>query len=343
MTDEFYIQRCIDLALKGIGTVAPNPMVGVVIVHNDVIIGEGFHEEYGQAHAEVNAINAVKDQSKLKDSTIFVSLEPCAHFGKTPPCSDLIVQKLFKRVVIGCVDPNSKVAGKGIEKLKNAGINVSVGILENECRELNKRFFTFHEKERPYVILKWAQTKDGFMDKNRNDNDSGVNWITQTETKKLVHQWRSEEASILVGKMTALNDNPSLTVREVEGNNPIRIVLDSNLEVPSTSAVFSNDSPTIVFNTLKRDVADSVEWIVVDKITPSTILSELYRKNILSVFIEGGKQVLESFITEGCWDEARILIGTSEWKEGVEAPIVSSDHTQEYFYGKDLVRTIYNW
>lgn len=342
MTDEFYIQRCIDLALKGIGTVAPNPMVGAVIVHNGIIIGEGFHEAYGQAHAEVNAINVVKDQSKLKDSTIFVSLEPCAHFGETPPCSDLIVQKRFKHVVIGCVDPNSKVAGKGIEKLKNAGIKVSVGILENECRELNKRFFTFHEKERPYVILKWAQTKDGFIDKNRSDNDSGVNWITQAETKKLVHQWRSEEAAILVGKKTALIDNPSLTVREVEGNNPIRIVLDSNLEVPSTNAIFSSDSPTIVFNTLKRDVTDSVEWIVVDKITPSAVLSELYRKNILSVFIEGGKQVLESFITEGCWDEARILIGTSEWKEGVEAPIVLSDDTQEYFYGKDMVRTIYN-
>lgn len=342
MTDEFYIQRCIDLALKGLGTVAPNPMVGAVIVHNDIIIGEGYHEFYGQAHAEVNAINAVKDKSLLSESTIFVSLEPCAHFGKTPPCSDLIVQHHFKQVVIGCIDPNSKVAGKGIEKLRNAGINVTVGVLENECRELNKRFFTFHEKERPYVILKWAQTKDGFIDKNRKATDRGINWITQPETKKLVHQWRSEEASILVGKNTVLTDNPSLTVREVEGNNPIRILLDSNLEVPMTSSVFSKEAPTIVFNSLKTDVVDLVEWIILDKITPSAVLNELYRRNILSVFIEGGKQVIESFIIENQWDEARVLIGTSEWKEGVEAPILDKNPTKEYFYGKDVVHTFYN-
>lgn len=342
MNDDFYIQRCIDLALKGKGNVAPNPMVGAVIVYNGEIIGEGFHAQYGQAHAEVNAVNSVEDKSLLEKSTIYVSLEPCSHYGKTPPCSDLLIHHRFKRVVIGCVDTFSEVAGKGIEKLKNAGIEVVVGILEQECRDLNKRFFTFHEKKRPYVILKWAQTPDGFMDKNRENKTVGINWITQPETKKIVHQWRAEETAIIVGKNTVLNDNPSLTVREVEGKNPIRIVLDNRLELTETSAVFSEEAPTLVFNTVLSKKDKFHEWIQVEMINPETILKELYLRNIQSVIVEGGKQVLESFIAANLWDEARILIGTENFGEGLKAPEIHSTHSIEQQLGKDKLIVLNN-
>lgn len=320
MNDTFYIQHCIHLALKGKGNVAPNPMVGAVIVYKDTIIGEGFHEQYGEAHAEVNAVNSVQDVSLLPESTIYVSLEPCAHFGKTPPCSDLIIHHRFKRVVIGCIDTFSEVSGKGIERIRNAGIEVTTGVLEQECRELNKRFFTFHEQKRPYVILKWAQTPDGFMDKKRTADTTGINWITQPETKQLVHQWRAEEAAILVGKQTALTDNPSLTVREATGNNPVRIVLDTHLEVPENAAIFSKETPTLVLNLKKSGKQNLIEWIQMKEMTPQTILSVLFEKNLQSVIIEGGKKVLESFITANLWDEARILIGTENFEEGLTAP-----------------------
>lgn len=320
MNDAFYIQRCIDLALKGKGNTAPNPMVGAVIVHDGVIIGEGFHKQYGEAHAEVNAVNSVKDQSLLPESTIYVSLEPCAHFGKTPPCSDLIVHHRFKRVVVGCIDTFSEVSGKGIQRIRTAGIEVTTGVLEQECRELNKRFFTFHEQKRPYIILKWAQTPDGFMDQKRTPDAVGINWITQPETKQLVHQWRTEEAAILVGKQTATNDNPRLTAREATGKNPVRILLDSNLEVPENAAIFSKEAPTLVFNLQKSGRKDTIEWIRLEKIIPETILPALFEKNIQSVIIEGGKTVLESFIAANLWDEARILIGTENFREGLTAP-----------------------
>lgn len=320
MNDAFYIQRCIDLALKGMGNVSPNPMVGAVIVYQDTIIGEGFHEQYGKAHAEVNAVNSVKDKSLLPESTIYVSLEPCAHFGKTPPCSDLIVHHRFKRVVVGCIDTFSEVSGKGIERIRNAGIEVTTGVLEEECRELNKRFFTFHEQKRPYVVLKWAQTPDGFIDKARTSDTVGINWITQPETKRLVHQWRAEEAAILIGKQTAINDNPSLTVREATGKNPVRVVLDNNLEIPETAAVFSQDAPTLILNLQQSEKKDSIEWIRMEEITPEAILSVLFEKNIQSVIIEGGKKVLESFICSNLWDEARILIGVKNFGDGLAAP-----------------------
>lgn len=337
MTDEFYIQRCIDLALKGKGHVAPNPMVGAVIVYNNKIIGEGFHEKYGQAHAEVNAVNSVRDKSVLPESTIYVSLEPCSHFGKTPPCSDLIIRHRFKRVVIGCIDTFSEVSGKGIQKLIDAGIEVTVSILEKECRALNKRFFTFHEKKRPYVILKWAQTPDGFIDKNREQKSIGINWITQSGTKKLVHQWRAEEAAILVGKNTALNDNPSLTVRNATGNNPVRILLDNQLEVPENYNLFSDEAPTLIFNSVLAKKSDNIEWIKTNSITPKVILEMLYERTIQSVIIEGGKQVLESFIQSGLWDEARILIGIKNFNEGLKAPILNLDPVSKIAYGTDTV------
>lgn len=338
MTDEFYIQRCIELALKGKGFVAPNPMVGAVIVHQGKIIGEGFHEKCGQAHAEVNAVNSVSDKSLLSEATLYVSLEPCAHFGKTPPCSDLIVHHQLKRVVIGCVDTFSEVSGKGIEKLKSAGIDTTVGVLESECRNLNKRFFTFHEKKRPYIILKWAQTSDGFMDKTREPKELGINWITQSETKKLVHQWRAEEAAVLVGKQTAVNDNPHLTVREAKGQHPIRIVLDSQLEISENAHLFSNEAPTIVLNGVQSNIHNNIEWIKVDELTPENILNVLYQKNIQSLIIEGGKQVLESFLASNLWDEARVLVGTTTYENGLPAPaFVDYVPSKDYYFGKDRI------
>lgn len=278
----------------------------------------------------------------MESSTIYVSLEPCSHFGKTPPCSDLIVHHRFKRVVIGCVDTFSEVSGKGIEKLKNAGIEVTVGVLEKECRDLNKRFFTFNEKKRPYVILKWAQTPDGFIDKKRDRNIVGVNWITQPETKKIVHQWRAEEVAILVGKNTVLNDDPSLTVREVVGKNPIRIVLDNQLELPETAAIFSQEASSIIFNTIVNKQIENLEWIKVSEIIPETIFNELYLRNIQSVIIEGGKQVLQSFIASKLWDEARILIGTENFEYGLKAPEIDFNSAEEIQLDKDKLFLIKN-
>ncbi len=290
------MQRCIDLARLGAGNVAPNPMVGSVIVCDDKVIGEGFHQIYGEAHAEVNALKNVQDKSLLSKSTIYVSLEPCAHFGKTPPCADLIIENRFKRVVIGCSDSFVEVSGKGVQKLKDAGIEVTIGVLEKECRELNKRFFTFHEKKRPYIVLKWAQTKDGFIDKKRSDSIQEINWISAPETKLLVHKWRSEEQGILVGKNTILKDNPTLTVREIEGINPVRIILDSQLELKNSTKVFNSESPTIIFNLIKDEKNDNLEWIKLSDMHVLSILDALYKKNIQSVFIEGGALTLQSFI-----------------------------------------------
>ncbi|MFM1811043.1 MAG: bifunctional diaminohydroxyphosphoribosylaminopyrimidine, partial [Bacteroidota bacterium] len=259
--DEQYIQRCIDLAYQGQGKVAPNPMVGCVIVKDGVIIGEGYHEIFGGPHAEINAIRNVGDDSAIQGSTVYVSLEPCTHFGKTPPCTLAILALKPRRVVIGSRDTNPSVAGKGIDRLKREGIEVVEGVLEDECRALNKRFFTFHEKRRPYVILKWAQTQDGFLDRNREEDEVGIHWISSPETKVLVHKWRSEEQGILVGRNTILNDNPSLTVREFSGTNPTRIVIDSNLKLSKDVGVFSNEAPTLVFNRVKNAVEGQTEWI----------------------------------------------------------------------------------
>jgi diaminohydroxyphosphoribosylaminopyrimidine deaminase/5-amino-6-(5-phosphoribosylamino)uracil reductase len=312
-------------------------MVGAVIVCDDKIIGEGFHQRYGEAHAEVNAINAVQDKSLLKNSTIYVSLEPCSHFGKTPPCSDLIVEMGIPKVIIGCKDIHTKVSGKGIEKLIKAGIDVQIGILEKECRELNKRFFTFHERQRPYVILKWAQTKDGYLDKIRDSEEQGVNWISAPETKALVHKWRSEEQSILVGRKTVQNDNPSLTVREFSGMNPIRIIIDSQLQLSEELNIFSDDAPTIIFNRSRNEVKGMIEWIKISETNTELILEELYKRNILSVFVEGGSRTLQYFIFGNVWDEARVIVGNTLFGEGTKAPTINKVPAYSYQFSTDTV------
>jgi len=321
------MKRCVELARLGAGSVAPNPMVGCVIVHRGKIIGEGFHQKHGEAHAEVNAINAVNRPEFLKESTLYVSLEPCAHHGLTPPCSDLIVQKQIPRVVIGTIDPFSEVAGKGIEKLRKAGIEVEVGFLEKECRELNKRFFTFHEKKRPYVILKWAQTLDGFIDIDRNRKDFGEpTWITGDLALRLVHKIRSEENAILVGTNTAEKDNPSLTVRHWTGKNPLRAVIDKNLRLSPALNLFDGTSETLVFNAKKNDLTANTEWIKIDfeqEITPQ-ILTTLHHRKILSLIVEGGKRLLEGFIRQNLWDEAHVFIGNKFFYSGISAPKISA-------------------
>ena len=322
---EKYIKRCIELAKNGLGTTYPNPMVGSVIVLNGIIIGEGWHKKAGEPHAEVHAINSVENKSLLKNATIYVSLEPCSHFGKTPPCSHLIVEKGIKNVVIGIVDSNSKVSGKGVKYLEDNGCNVTVGVLENECFQLNKRFFTFHNKKRPFIILKWAETKDGFIDKLRGKTDeNSPNWISNKYSQQLVHKMRAEEHAILVGTTTALNDNPSLTVRSWSGTNPIRVVIDRLAKIPSEYNLLNGNTKTIVFSEVRNSI-DSYENVIFESIDFSVgilqqVCDVLYKYEIQSVIIEGGKQTLQSFIDANLWDEAFIFVGDVAFKKGLEAP-----------------------
>ncbi len=321
------MKRALELAQKGFGSVAPNPMVGCVIVVDDKIIAEGYHRQYGQPHAEVNAINAVTDKEILKQSTLYVTLEPCSHFGKTPPCADLIIEHKIPTVVIGSLDPNVLVSGKGIEKLVNAGINVKSGIMEEECKKLNKRFFTFHKKKRPYIILKWAQTKDGFIDQERTeDSTQKALQISNKDSKKLLHKWRSEEQAIMVGTNTALLDNPQLTVREVEGNNPLRVTIDKWLRIPKTFHLFDKTTPTLVFTAINEPSVTNLEFIKIDFELPviPQMMAELHKRNITSLLVEGGEQLLNSFIDSGYWDEARVFVSEQLINKGVKAPILKT-------------------
>ena len=318
--------RCIELGKNGLGSTAPNPMVGCVIVHNNLIIGEGFTSRYGEAHAEVNAIRSIADKSLLKQATLYVTLEPCSHFGKTPPCADLIVEHQIPEVVIGLKDPNDKVSGKGIQRLKDSGCKIRLGVLEKECRKHHRRFLSFQEKKRPYIILKWAETADGFMapsKKSRSKNPEPF-WITDTASRQLVHQWRSEEQAILVGTTTVLHDNPKLTIRNWTGRNPIRLVLDKNLKIPSNFNVFDSSSKTIVCIAQGNDTNQSsgIDYreINFDKDVAAQLCALLYQEEITSVIIEGGAQTLNTFISEDLWDEARIFRGGAVFKEGLAAP-----------------------
>jgi len=337
-TDTTYMKRALHLARLGKGSVAPNPMVGSVIVCDGKIIGEGYHQKYGKAHAEVNAINSVKDKSLLAKSTIYVNLEPCAHFGKTPPCSNLIIESKIPRVVIGCIDSYSEVAGKGMVKMKKVGIEVVVGVLEQESLELNKRFFTFHTHKRPYIILKWAQSTNGYMDVDRSKKEKGIFWITQSETKTLVHKWRAEEAGILVGRHTIENDNPSLTCRDYEGNHPTRFIIDKALKTNFDDFKMSKDGiKTYVFNQLENKTVGNIKFIKLVDFSLKSILHEIYNLNIQSIIVEGGKYTLTQFINTNLWNEARVLTGINTIVDGIKAPILHENKIDSYFYGKDLI------
>ncbi len=343
-SDEKYMQRALQLAKLGGVSVSPNPLVGAVIVHQDEIIGEGYHQKFGEAHAEVNAVNSVKDKSLFPESTIYVTLEPCSHFGKTPPCADLLVRSQFKRVVIAQIDPFSEVSGRGIEKLRNAGIQVDCGILETEAKELNKRFITFHTKKRPFVTLKWAQTSDGFMDRDRSEqNQTGINWISQPETQVITHQLRTSEQAILVGWRTVQNDNPSLTARAFSGTNPIRIVLDPQLQASQNATLFTDGLRTLILNGKEENVSGPVQYVKLENFSPESILSKLHELQINSVIIEGGAFTLTQFIESGLWDEALVIVGEHEFKSGMKAPVLSKMINHQVPFGNDLLNYYHNY
>lgn len=322
---ELYMQRCLQLAQYGGGYVAPNPMVGAVLVCDNIIIGEGYHQRFGDAHAEPNAINSVNNKELLRKSTMYVNLEPCSFYGKTPPCADLIVKSGIHRVVIGTLDPNPKVSGRGVEILRNAGIEVIVGILENECRELNKRFFIFQEQKRPYILLKWAQTQDGFIDRIRNNVTESPLVISNNITKQLTHKMRSENQSILVSTNTVLLDNPSLTVRNWSGKNPIRVALDRSGRIPNEYNIFDGSVQTIIFSSNEKRNKTHLEFISIDfdNNCLQTILQKLFERNIHSVLVEGGAQLLNSFIESGLWDEVNVEISPQKIEAGIAAPKLS--------------------
>lgn len=323
---EKYIKRCIDIGKNGLGTTAPNPMVGCVIVHDHKIIGEGYTSPYGGAHAEVNAINSVKNLALLSSATLYVTLEPCSHFGKTPPCADAIIKYHIPKVVIGTIDTHSKVGGKGVEKLKFSGCDVIVGVLEDEVKLHHKRFFTFHNKKRPYIILKWAETADGFIAPQTKSEKKPV-WITNPISRQLVHKWRAEEHAILVGTNTVLEDNPSLTVRDWTGKNPSRVVLDKQLRIPKDLSIYDNQAHTIIIS--DKESAEVVQtgntlfkhinWNLKNTIAQQ-ICDVLFDNDINSVIIEGGRQTLQTFINEGLWDEVRVFTGPTTFGSGTKAP-----------------------
>ena len=321
LTHHKYIRRCIELAKNGFGNTYPNPMVGSVVVYNDEIIGEGWHEKAGLPHAEVNAIKSVTDASLLKRATIYVSLEPCSHYGKTPPCADLIIASKIPNVIIGTIDPNKKVAGSGIKKLLDAGCKVTVGVLEEACINLNKRFFTFHQKKRPYLLLKWAQTQDGFIAPDSQKKGEPF-WITNNFSKQLVHKWRSEEQAILVGTSTAIKDNPQLNVRLWEGKNPVRVVIDRALRISASSYLLDNTSKTIVFTEKNTISTENTIYETIDfsKNIASQICEVLYQHNIQSLIVEGGSKTLQTFIDGNLWDEARVFTGNKQLYQGLKAP-----------------------
>lgn len=317
---QLYMQRALQLAKIGLINAMPNPSVGAVIVYKDTIIGEGYTAAFGGSHAEVNAINSVKNQELLKESTLYVTLEPCSHFGKTPPCALLIVEKQIPKVVIGCIDPFAKVAGKGIETLKNNGIEVLTGVLEDECKESHKRFFTFHLKKRPYLILKWAQSADGFIAPIKKNEQKPV-WLSNTFSRQLTHKWRSEEQAILVGKQTVLDDNPSLTTRDCKGKNPVRLFIDSKNEINTTYQILNQEAPTYRFT--KNNKADKDVFITFEN-TAQEICDFCFENDLQSIIIEGGRQTLQTFIDAGLWDEARVFKAKTVVNNGILAPELKS-------------------
>ncbi|GHE30507.1 bifunctional diaminohydroxyphosphoribosylaminopyrimidine deaminase/5-amino-6-(5-phosphoribosylamino)uracil reductase RibD [Sphingobacterium griseoflavum] len=346
--DEAYMRRCLDLAALGAGTVSPNPMVGAVIVCDGRIIGEGYTSPYGGPHAEVNAVQDAmrvlgEELAKqlFKRSTIYVSLEPCAHHGNTPPCADMLVRHRFARVVIGCLDPFAKVNGQGLQKLQASGMVTEVGVLESECRFMNRRFFTRITQQRPYVILKWAETNNGMFA----PVEPGQAWISNKASKQLVHKWRSEEDAVLVGTATALLDNPSLTVRLWKGRNPKRVLIDRDLVVPADAALYDEAAETIVFNAIKTDWHAKLKLIALENFPlylPQNILYQLYLMDVQSIIIEGGVKTLQQFIHAGIWDEARVFVSPTTWTNGIASPVLNQDPASSIAVGSDTLSFYFN-
>lgn len=329
---EHFIKRCLEIAKNGLGSTRPNPSVGCVIVYNNKIISEGYTSPYGGNHAEVNAISKLKEKSVLNKATLYVTLEPCSHYGKTPPCSDLIIKHNIPNVVIGCIDDNKEVAGKGIKKLMEAGINVVVGVLEDQCKTHHKRFFTFHNKKRPYIILKWAETMDGFIAPETKKELKPV-WISNTFSRQLTHKWRTEEQAILIGTNTAKTDNPTLNVRDWNGQNPTRVILDKKGLLPETLNIFNDKANTIRI---------TEELIDFSKNVAQQICDYLFKKNINSVIIEGGSKTLQTFINENIWDEARVFIGNSTLAKGTQAPIIKGNLISKEKIQSDILKIYSN-
>lgn len=329
---EFYMRRCIELAQKALGKTYPNPMVGAVIVHDEKIIGEGYHKKAGENHAEINAIQSIKNPELIPHSTIYVSLEPCAHIGRTSSCASTLKELGIKRVVIGSMDYHDKVFGKGLKILEDAGVEIITGILEKECDELNKRFFTYHLKKRPYVMLKWAESADGFLDK-----DYKPTAISNTTTLQFAHQMRADEHAILVGTQTALNDNPSLTVRHVTGENPIRVLIDFDLKVPRHYNLYNNEAKTLIFNRVKNEQIGEVELIKVEKENfLEDLMSNLYEREVQSIIIEGGSYTLQHFIDHDFWDEALVIKNTDLYLEhGTKAPLFPAQAFETRHFGNN--------
>ena len=336
--DKRYMQRAIELARLGLGNVSPNPLVGCVIVHEDRIIGEGWHRKFGEPHAEVHAINSVKDKNLLPECVLYVNLEPCSHYGKTPPCADLLVSTGIKRVVIANQDPNPVVSGNGIEKLRQHGVEVVEGVMKDEGAFLNRRFFTFQLEKRPYIILKWAQTSDGYLARSNYDSK----WISNRSSRQLVHKFRSQEDAIMVGRKTAYHDDPALTTREWKGNNPLRIVLDPKLRLDPGLKLFNGSVPTLCYNNLKDEEHSITSWIKIpEENTLKYIWKDLFQRQIQSILVEGGSLLLTSILNEGDWDEARVFYGAKNFGDGIKAPVVPASCNYECSVSGDKLRIYY--
>lgn len=342
MTDEFYIKRCLFLAKKGIGYTSPNPLVGCVIVYNNKIIGEGWHKSFGESHAEVNAIKSVNDISVLNKSTLYVNLEPCNHHGRTPPCTDLIIKHKIPRVVIGVKDPNNKVNGNGIKKLKKNGCKIKINILKKDCINLNKRFFIFHQKKRPYVILKWARTEDGFIAPNtKSKYTKKIFWISNPISIQRAHKYRSTEDAILVGVNTILDDDPSLTLRKWNGKHPNRYVIDPNLRLNEKVQIIKDKYPLTIINSYKNFNKKNKKWIKCNFSKTSNVLKILYKENIQSVLVEGGSKTIQFFIDENLWDEARVFTGEKKITSGIKEPVLKINETYSEKLGNDKLNIYY--
>ena len=337
--DRLYMQRALELAERGRGSVSPNPLVGCVIVHDGKIIGEGWHQNYGEAHAEVNAVDSVKDKSLLAESTCYVTLEPCSHYGKTPPCCDMLVRNQLKRVVIAVEDTHPLVMGRGIKRMQEGGIQVECGLMEKEARQLNARFFTAIEKQRPYIILKWARTADGFIARKNFDSK----WISNSQSRQQMHQWRANEDAIMVGTNTAHYDNPRLNVRGLDGADPVRVVIDRSLRLSENLNLFDHHQPTICYNLLKDEQSNGLDYVKLPEVTfLEALFEDLKQRKIRSVLVEGGSQLLNGLIEKGLWDEARVFKSPTQFEEGIAAPELSLSESETLAVADDELNIYHN-